>query len=74
LRSPAGQALVRELVAHCDVFVENFKVGDMARYGLDYASLRDQPRLVYCSVTGFGQTGPTGIAPATTMPSRAWAA
>ncbi len=54
-----GQALVRDLVQHCDVFVENFKVGDMARYGLDYASLRQlNPRLVYCSVTGFGQTGP----------------
>ena len=56
---PAGQALVRALVAHCDVFVENFKVGDMARYGLDYASLKAiNPRLVYCSVTGFGQHGP----------------
>ena len=56
---PGGQALIRELVAHCDVFVENFKVGDMARYGLDYASLKViNPRLVYCSVTGFGQTGP----------------
>jgi crotonobetainyl-CoA:carnitine CoA-transferase CaiB-like acyl-CoA transferase len=56
---PEGQAVVRALVAHCQVFVENFKVGDMARYGLDYASLRAlNPRLVYCSVTGFGQTGP----------------
>jgi crotonobetainyl-CoA:carnitine CoA-transferase CaiB-like acyl-CoA transferase len=56
---PEGQALVRELAKHCDVFVENFKVGDMARYGLDYASLHAvNPRLVYCSVTGFGQTGP----------------
>jgi crotonobetainyl-CoA:carnitine CoA-transferase CaiB-like acyl-CoA transferase len=56
---PEGQALIRQLVRHCDVFVENFKVGDMARYGLDYASLRSEnPRLVYCSVTGFGQTGP----------------
>jgi len=56
---PAGQALIRELVLHCDVFVENFKVGDMARYGLDYASLKLlNPRLVYCSVTGFGQNGP----------------
>lgn len=56
---PEGQALVRELARHCDVFVENFKVGDMARYGLDYASLRAvNPRIVYCSVTGFGQTGP----------------
>jgi crotonobetainyl-CoA:carnitine CoA-transferase CaiB-like acyl-CoA transferase len=54
-----GQALIRELAKHCHVFVENFKVGDMARYGLDYASLRVvNPRLVYCSVTGFGQTGP----------------
>ena len=40
ISKPAGQALIRELVAHCDVFVENFKVGDMARYGLDYASLK----------------------------------
>jgi crotonobetainyl-CoA:carnitine CoA-transferase CaiB-like acyl-CoA transferase len=56
---PEGAALIRELVAHCDVFVENFKVGDMARYGLDYASLKTiNPKLVYCSVTGFGQTGP----------------
>lgn len=55
----AGQQLIRDLVAHCDVFVENFKVGDMARYGLDYAQLRQiNPRLVYCSVTGFGQNGP----------------
>ena len=56
---PAGQALMRELVTHCDVFVENFKVGDMARYGLDYAALKViHPRLVYCSITGFGQNGP----------------
>ena len=56
---PEGQALVRELARHCQVFVENFKVGDMARYGLDYASLKAlNPRIVYCSVTGFGQTGP----------------
>ncbi len=59
IAQPAGQALIRELVALCDVFVENFKVGDMARYGLDYASMRSiNPRIVYCSVTGFGQTGP----------------
>lgn len=54
-----GQALIKALVLHCDVFVENFKVGDMARYGLDYESLaKIKPSLVYCSVTGFGQTGP----------------
>ena len=59
IAQPAGQALIRELVLHCDVFVENFKVGDMARYRLDYASLKTlNPRLVYCSVTGFGQNGP----------------
>ncbi len=59
ISQPAGQALIRDLVAHCDVFVENFKVGDMARYGLDFASLQAiNPRLVYCSVTGFGQNGP----------------
>ena len=56
---PEGQALIRELAVHCDVFVENFKVGDMARYGLDYAALKAiNPRLVYCSITGFGQNGP----------------
>ena len=54
-----GQALIRELALHCDVFVENFKVGDMARYGLDYDSIKAiNPRIVYCSVTGFGQNGP----------------
>ena len=59
IAQPAGQQVIRELVSRCDVFVENFKVGDMARYGLDYASLEaSNPRLVYCSVTGFGQTGP----------------
>ena len=59
ISQPAGQTLIRELAAHCDVFVENFKVGDMARYGLDYDSLKAiNPRLVYCSVTGFGQNGP----------------
>jgi crotonobetainyl-CoA:carnitine CoA-transferase CaiB-like acyl-CoA transferase len=56
---PAGRELVRELVRQCDVLVENFKVGSLAQYGLDYASLReDNPRLIYCSITGFGQTGP----------------
>ena len=59
IAQPAGQQLIRQLVQHCDVFIENFKVGDMARYGLDYQRLHAiNPRLVYCSVTGFGQTGP----------------
>ena len=59
IATPEGQDLIRRLVQHCDVFIENFKVSDMARYGLDYASLSKlHPKLVYCSVTGFGQTGP----------------
>ena len=59
IAQPEGQTLIRELVQHCDVFIENFKVGDMARYGLDYKTLSAlNPRLVYCSLTGFGQTGP----------------
>ncbi|HIQ43569.1 MAG TPA: CoA transferase [Pseudomonas oleovorans] len=54
-----GQRLVRELVAQCDVLLENFKVGGLAAYGLDYASLKAiNPKLIYCSITGFGQTGP----------------
>jgi crotonobetainyl-CoA:carnitine CoA-transferase CaiB-like acyl-CoA transferase len=56
---PEGQRLVRELVAQCDVLLENFKVGGLAAYGLDYESLAAiNPRLIYCSITGFGQTGP----------------
>ena len=59
ISTPEGQHTIRALAMHCDVFVENFKVGDMARYGLDYASLQKlKPSLVYCSITGFGQTGP----------------
>jgi len=54
-----GQRLVRELAAKSDVVIENFKVGGLAAYGLDYASLREiNPNLIYCSITGFGQTGP----------------
>lgn len=56
---PEGQALILKLADTCDVLVENFKVGDMARYGLDAAAVRARcPRLVYCSITGYGQTGP----------------
>jgi crotonobetainyl-CoA:carnitine CoA-transferase CaiB-like acyl-CoA transferase len=56
---PEGQALVRALAAQSDILIENFKVGTLARYGLDYASLANEmPNLVYCSITGFGQTGP----------------
>src|SRR6185369_10859184 len=59
IAKPEGQALARELAAKCDVVAENFKVGDLKRYGLDYASLAAaNPKVVYCSITGFGQTGP----------------
>ena len=59
LDRPEGQAVVRALAARSDIVLENFKVGALARYGLDYAGLKvGNPRLIYCSITGFGQTGP----------------
>jgi len=59
IAKPEGQAIIRQMAAQSDVLVENFKVGGLAHYGLDYASLKDiNPRLIYCSVTGFGQHGP----------------
>ncbi|MRX50905.1 CoA transferase [Paracoccus sp. S-4012] len=58
-RTPEGQARVRELVAGADILIENFKLGGLAKYGLDWESLRAvNPRLIYCSITGFGQDGP----------------
>jgi len=59
MSQPAGQQLIQQLAAHCDVFIENFKVGGLKKYGLDYESMeRINPELVYCSITGFGQSGP----------------
>ncbi len=59
ITKPEGQALVRRLAARCDIAVENFKTGGLAKYGLDYFGLKEaKPDLVYCSITGFGQTGP----------------
>ena len=59
ISKPEGQGIVRELAAKCDVLIENYKVGTLARYGLGYEQLREiNPRLIYCSVTGFGQSGP----------------
>jgi len=58
-RTEEGQAQVKELLADADILIENFKTGGLAKYGLDYASLSAQfPKLIYCSITGFGQTGP----------------
>lgn len=59
ISQPEGATLAKGLLAHCDVLIENFKVGSLRKYGLGYEQLKDEfPRLVYCSVTGFGQTGP----------------
>ena len=59
IAKPEGQAIIKQMAAQCDVLVENFKVGGLAHYGLDFESLKAiNPRLIYCSITGFGQTGP----------------
>ena len=64
LKAEEGQAILRALAREADVLVENYKVGDLARYGLDYPSLKEEnPRLVYLSLTGFGQTGPRAKEP-----------
>jgi crotonobetainyl-CoA:carnitine CoA-transferase CaiB-like acyl-CoA transferase len=64
ITQPQGQALLLDLVRRCDVLVENYKVGDLARYGLDYASVaRIHPGIVYCSITGYGQDGPMAAWP-----------
>ena len=56
---PEGQEIALKLIAECDILVENFKVGALAKYGLGYEQLHAKfPRLIYCSITGFGQTGP----------------
>ena len=61
---PEGQEVIRKLVETADVLIENYKVGDLKRFGLDYESLKAiNPRLIYCSVTGFGQTGPMAALP-----------
>ena len=59
IASPEGQDIIRELAKSCDVMMENYKVGDLKRYRLDYESIKAiNPGIIYCSVTGFGQTGP----------------
>ncbi|MCE8521512.1 CoA transferase [Ruegeria pomeroyi] len=64
ISTPEGQAQIRRLAAHADILIENFKPGGLAKYGLDYASLGPEfPGLVYCSISGFGQTGPNASKP-----------
>jgi len=59
IAKPEGQAIIHRLLEHCDILAENFKVGALAKYGLGYEQLKAKwPRLIYCSITGFGQTGP----------------
>lgn len=59
ITKPAGQQLIQQLALQSDIFLENYKVGGLKKYGLDYATLKEiNPKLIYCSITGFGQTGP----------------
>jgi crotonobetainyl-CoA:carnitine CoA-transferase CaiB-like acyl-CoA transferase len=59
IRHPQGQAIIQQLIESCDVLIENFKVGNLQKYHLDFASLSAiNPQLIYCSITGFGQDGP----------------
>ena len=59
MASPEGQSLIRDLAARSDIVIENFKVGGLKKYGLDYDSLKAlKPDIIYCSITGFGQNGP----------------
>src|SRR3546814_18201907 len=59
ISKPEGQKLARELIGYCDILVENYKVGNLARYGLGYDDLKEShPGLIYCPITGFGQPGP----------------
>ncbi|UAB87509.1 CoA transferase [Ruegeria sp. SCSIO 43209] len=64
IATPEGQAEVRRLASHADILIENFKPGGLAKYGLDYATLSNEfPDLVYCSISGYGQTGPNSSKP-----------
>ncbi|MBV1894815.1 MAG: CoA transferase, partial [Rhodobacteraceae bacterium] len=64
IATPEGQAVIRRLAAEADILVENFKPGGLAKYGLDFATLStDLPGLVYCSISGYGQTGPNSSMP-----------
>lgn len=64
IATPEGQAEIRRLAAHADILIENFKPGGLAKYGLDYATLSQEfPGLVYCSISGYGQTGPNASKP-----------
>lgn len=64
ITKPEGQALIHQLIEHCDILIENFKTGGLKKYGLDYDSVKERhPRIIYASITGFGQTGPLAHEP-----------
>lgn len=64
ITKPEGQALIHQLIEHCDIMIENFKTGGLKKYGLDYDSVKERhPRIIYASITGFGQTGPLAHEP-----------
>lgn len=64
ITKPEGQALIHQLIEQCDILIENFKVGGLKKYGLDYDSVKERhPRIIYASITGFGQTGPLASEP-----------
>lgn len=72
MSSKDGQQVILKLLEHCDVLVENFKVGGLEKYGLSYKQIKDKfPKLIYCSITGFGQTGPMADAPGYDMVAQA---
>ncbi|NIZ15387.1 CaiB/BaiF CoA-transferase family protein [Phaeobacter sp. HF9A] len=73
ISSPEGQAIIRRLAKQADVLIENFKPGGLAKYGLDYAALREScPRLVYASISGYGQTGPNRTKPGYDLMAQAY--
>ena len=74
LDKPESQQIVRDLAKSADILLENFKVDTLQKFGLDYESLREvNPRLIYCSITGFGQPARNAMSPPMTSPCRQWA-
>lgn len=73
IATPEGQAQIKRLAGHADILIQNFKPGGLAKYGLDYASLAAEfPRLVYCSISGYGQTGPNSHKPGYDLMAQGW--
>lgn len=74
IKTKSGQDILHRLLEHCDILIENFKVGDLSKYGLSYEQLKNKyPKLIYCSITGFGQTGPMATEPGYDLMAQAMA-